>query len=98
MHEPHCEPPRGVKRTSALRLARPNEDNVVTRRLASVPLALFASTAYLERRGAPGDPDVSLEGHDVLLFADSRLFTVENRWWFAGRTKGAKSSRFARTV
>jgi DNA-binding transcriptional LysR family regulator len=73
----------------ALRLARPREDDVVTRRLTSIPLALYASRAYLEQRGAPSAPDVDLAGHDVLLFADSRLFSVENRW-FAERLERAR--------
>jgi len=89
----------------ALRLARPKEDNVVTRRLASIPLALYASPAYLERRGTPRDPDSSLRDHDAILFADSRLFHVENAW-FSERLDGAKialrsdsvSSIFSATV
>ena len=40
----------------ALRLARPREDNVVTRRLSSIPLALFAARSYLEKHGQPGRP------------------------------------------
>jgi len=73
----------------ALRLARPREENVVTRRLSSVPLALYASRAYFDARGVPPDPDESLSGHDVLLFADSRLFRVENAW-FGTRLEGAR--------
>lgn len=72
----------------ALRLARPKEDNVVTRRLASIELALYASPSYLERRGTPRDAERSLEGHSVVLFADSRLFSVENHW-FESRIGGA---------
>ena len=44
----------------ALRLSRPREDNVVGRRLASVPLSLYAAPRYLDERGTPRDPDVSL--------------------------------------
>jgi DNA-binding transcriptional LysR family regulator len=73
----------------ALRLARPREDNVVTRRMASIPLALYASRTYLDRRGTPSDPETSLAGHDAMLFADSRLFRVENAW-FVPRLDGAK--------
>jgi DNA-binding transcriptional LysR family regulator len=64
----------------ALRLARPREDNVVTRRLSDIPLALYASARYLEARGTPDDPETSLAGHAVLLFADSRHFRLENDW------------------
>jgi DNA-binding transcriptional LysR family regulator len=73
----------------ALRLARPREENVVTRRLASVPLSLYAARAYVDRCGAPRDPDVSLAGQPVILFADSRAFSVENEW-FAPRIEGAR--------
>jgi DNA-binding transcriptional LysR family regulator len=65
----------------ALRLARPREDDVVTKRLSSVPLALFAAKSYLAARGLPADPEHSLSGHTAILFAASRLFTVENEWF-----------------
>lgn len=64
----------------ALRLARPREENVVTRRLSDIPLALYASHAYVEARGLPEDPERSLRGHAVLMFADARAFRVENSW------------------
>jgi DNA-binding transcriptional LysR family regulator len=64
----------------ALRLARPREDNVVTRRLASIPLALYCSPAYLLRFGTPEDPNETLTGHRLILFADSRAFNIENDW------------------
>lgn len=73
----------------ALRLARPHEDNVVSRRLASVPLSLYAAPSYLERRGVPPDPEVSLAGHCAILFADSRSFATENEWLTA-RLDGAR--------
>jgi DNA-binding transcriptional LysR family regulator len=64
----------------ALRLARPREENVITRKLASVPLALYAARRYLDAHGAPPDPESSLCGHTVLLFAASRMFALENEW------------------
>jgi DNA-binding transcriptional LysR family regulator len=73
----------------ALRLSRPREDNVVTRRLADIPLSLFASPAYLEARGMPEDPEVSLRGHTAILFAATRAFRVENAW-FEARLDGAR--------
>jgi DNA-binding transcriptional LysR family regulator len=73
----------------ALRLARPREESVVTRKLVSIPLALYAARSYLEKRGAPKDPETTLGGHDVVLFADSRLFVVENAW-FSARLGGAR--------
>jgi DNA-binding transcriptional LysR family regulator len=73
----------------ALRLTRPNAPSLVTKRLAAIPLALYASAAYLERRGMPGDADRSLAGHDVVLFADARAFAIENDW-MAERLDGAR--------
>ncbi len=73
----------------ALRLARPHEDDVVTRRLASIELGLYAAPRYLEARGFPADPEHSLAGHDTILFADSRAFTLENDW-FCARLDGAR--------
>lgn len=72
----------------ALRLGRPEQGNLVIRRLSKVRLALYASRAYLASRGAPESPDVDLDGHDVLLFADSRAFAIENEW-MGRRTEGA---------
>jgi len=89
----------------ALRLARPREDNVVTRKLADIRLALYAAPSYLETRGLPEDPDASLRGHELVLFAASRQFRVENEW-FEPRLAGARialrsdsvSSIYAATV
>ena len=72
-----------------LRLARPKEENVVTRPLANIPLALYASHGYVGHRGLPMEPDASLAGHDLLLFADSRAFDFENDW-FRSRLEGAR--------
>lgn len=72
----------------ALRLSRPREDNVVTRRLGSIPLALYAAPHYVDGHGMPDDPEHSLAGHRVILFADSRAFRVENDW-IARRMDGA---------
>jgi len=65
----------------ALRLARPREDNVVTKELAEIPLALYASPHYLEKRGVPADPDHGIAGHDALMFAATRDFRYENDWF-----------------
>jgi DNA-binding transcriptional LysR family regulator len=73
----------------ALRLARPREDNVVPRRLAAVHLGLYAAPHYLDQRGMPEDPETTLAGQDVILFADSRAFAVENAW-FQPRIAGAR--------
>lgn len=73
----------------ALRLAKPREDNVVTRQLSEVPLALYASAAYLEQCGTPAEPEHNLDGHQVLLFANTRHFRDENDW-LALRADGAR--------
>jgi DNA-binding transcriptional LysR family regulator len=73
----------------ALRLARPREDNVVTLRLADIPLALYASPEYIAARGTPDDPERSLRGHDVLMYAPTRAFRLENAW-FEARRDGAR--------
>ncbi len=73
----------------ALRLARPREENVVGRRLANVPLSLYAAPSYVAERGLPEDPDVSLAGHCAILFADARSFATENEW-FLPRLDGAR--------
>lgn len=64
----------------ALRLSRPREDDVITRKLSSVPLALYAAHRYLERCGAPADAERSLRGHTLILFANTSSFAVENEW------------------
>jgi DNA-binding transcriptional LysR family regulator len=73
----------------ALRLARPHEENVVTRRLAPIPLALYASPAYLAAHGTPADAERNLAGHELVLFAATRAFQVENAW-FEPRLAGAR--------
>ena len=64
----------------ALRLSKPHEDNVVTRQLGKIPLRLYAAKSYVETWGLPKNPEVSLAGHRVLMFADHRAFRVENQW------------------
>jgi DNA-binding transcriptional LysR family regulator len=72
-----------------LRLSRPREDDVVARRLATVPLSLYAAPAYVAEHGRPKRPDRSLRGHRVLMFAAVRAFAVENTWLEA-RLDGAQ--------
>lgn len=89
----------------ALRLSRPHEENIVTRRLAPIPLALYATEEYFARLGRPADPERSLRGHEVAMFAPTRAFRLENSW-FEARLDGARialrsdsvSSIFAATL
>lgn len=49
----------------ALRLTRPQQGDLRIRRLGSVAYALYASAAYVQRRGVP-DATMRLAGHDVI--------------------------------
>lgn len=73
----------------ALRLARPREPDVVSRQLAAIELALYASRGYLDDHGAPADAEASLAGHAVIGFASTPPFRVENAW-FDPRAEGAR--------
>ncbi|MBK9034371.1 MAG: LysR family transcriptional regulator [Myxococcales bacterium] len=58
------------------------ESSLVARRLTTLAMGLYASPAYLERRGTPTDPD-ELGEHDLLVFAPvPRLAT----WTLQGPT------------
>lgn len=73
----------------ALRLARPREEHLVVKRLTNIDVSLYAATRYLDLHGRPENPEESLRGHRVLLFAESRNFAQENTW-IEGRLDGAK--------
>jgi DNA-binding transcriptional LysR family regulator len=62
----------------ALRLVRPKEPALVARRLGTIQWSLFASEAYLERRGTPRNL-ASLAGHDFVGY-DPALDLPETRW------------------
>ncbi len=72
----------------ALRLSRPHEDDVVTKRLASIRLGLYAAPSNLQACGMPDDAEHSLRGHRVLIFADTHSFSLENEW-LGARLEGA---------
>ena len=65
----------------ALRLTRPREDNVITKELSPILVALYASKKYVEKHGVPADPERTLAGHTVILFAATRHFRWENDWF-----------------
>jgi DNA-binding transcriptional LysR family regulator len=71
----------------ALRLARPQEEDVVARKLASVAVGLYASHEYVAQHGRPSDPERSLAGHRVILLADERVSALR----YAQRTCAARS-------
>lgn len=51
----------------ALRTIKPDNPDLLVRRLASWPIGLFASRRYLERRGTP-KPGSGFAGHDIVAF------------------------------
>lgn len=77
----------------ALRLTRPQQPSIVAKRLGEIELALYAAPSYLARRPAPPEPDRSLRGHEVILFASSRAFGTENEWLEARLDGGSVALR-----
>jgi DNA-binding transcriptional LysR family regulator len=62
----------------ALRMFRPNESELVTRHVANVAFALYASTEYLARRGR--DRDRGYAGHDLVSYDRTFQPTLEMEW------------------
>lgn len=62
-----------------LRLARPDHEDVVVKKLFTIELGLYASVDYVERFGMPPEGG-DYAGHYVVMFADSRAFRRENEW------------------
>lgn len=63
----------------ALRLARPDHEDLVVKKLFTIDLGVYAAVDYVDRFGMPptsGD----LSGHRVVLFADAKPFRRENAW------------------
>jgi DNA-binding transcriptional LysR family regulator len=63
----------------AVRPLRPTEAGLRIKKLASLGFAVFASTEYVRRRGAPRSPG-ELAGHDVVLFSAELAGLPEARW------------------
>jgi len=51
----------------AVRNQRPDNPDLIARRIARWPLGLFASQGYLERHGVP-EPGSLFEGHDLVVY------------------------------
>ncbi|UDM52746.1 LysR family transcriptional regulator [Cupriavidus sp. MP-37] len=51
----------------AIRTARPDNPDLIARRLAQWPMGLYASPAYLRAHGEP-QPGTSLAGHDLVVY------------------------------
>lgn len=74
----------------ALRLFRPREKSLVARRIGTERYALYASPAYLARRGVPASAK-DLAAHDLVIF-DRDMDRLRAQAWF---TRLAPSARIA---
>lgn len=63
----------------ALRLYRPTEDDLVTRKLGTIPFGLFASPGYLSQQTVPNSLE-SLSGHRYIGQAQEYDNTAEFAW------------------
>lgn len=58
----------------ALRMYRPSQLDVITRHLCDLPLGMFASVDYLDRKGRPQTIDDIFDGHDLVGYdRDERI-------------------------
>lgn len=72
----------------AVRLFRPKESNLVTRRLGKMTLGLFASSSYLKAHGRPTSLQ-SLKQHRIIAYGDQLAALPENRWLLHHSTSAA---------
>lgn len=63
----------------ALRMARPEQPNLIARRAMEMAFAVYASSSYLARRGRPL-PGRGFDGHDVIGYTDDLAPTPPARW------------------
>ncbi len=63
----------------AIRLLRPRQQELVARQVGDVAIGLYASTAYVERRGRPDSID-ALADHACVGFDESIVDTDAGRW------------------
>lgn len=70
----------------AVRMFRPTQLDLVTRKVGSIPIVVAAHESYLARRGAPESPD-DLRNHDLIGFDRSELLIG------AARQLGLSASR-----
>ncbi|HET7539929.1 MAG TPA: LysR family transcriptional regulator [Polyangiaceae bacterium] len=71
----------------ALRLGSATQGELVTRKLCAMPWRMFASPAYLARRGNPS-PIGDLSGHDIVAY-DAPLEHVPGARWLDEHADGA---------
>jgi DNA-binding transcriptional LysR family regulator len=63
----------------ALRMARPDEPDLVARRAVETGWCVYAAKAYLSARGCPAQAD-ELRQHDLVLYADNLHSAPPTRW------------------
>ena len=63
----------------AFRTSVPRDENLVARKVAEVPWAVFASRSYIERWGAPKRPE-DIGNHDVVQFDGPIADHTAARW------------------
>ncbi|SCW41366.1 MULTISPECIES: LysR family transcriptional regulator [unclassified Pseudomonas] len=86
-----------VKREAdiAVRNTRPDNPDLIARRIARWPVGLFASQAYVEARGVPS-PGSEFEGHDLVVYQPywqgSKDFTLVSEPINRGRIVASLSS------
>jgi DNA-binding transcriptional LysR family regulator len=71
----------------ALRNRRPDHNSLVSRRVGTVAIGLYASRAYADARGLPPGDDYA--GHDLALF-DESLAGMPGAGWIEARIAGAR--------
>ncbi len=70
----------------AVRVERPRESRVVAQRVATLEYGLFASQAYLDRRGRPESPESDLSGFDLVTY-DERFDPTPYVAWLHMRAR-----------
>ena len=77
----------------AVRLTRPKEESLVARKVGEIAITLYASEAYLARRGLP-DPASGFAGHEVLGYVEPATGWPEARWMAASAPSARVVARF----
>lgn len=63
----------------AVRLMKPEGDSLVSRKVGEIALGLYASEAYLVRRGVPR-PSEGYAGHEFIGYLGDMANSIEARW------------------
>lgn len=71
----------------ALRLVRPVQEQLITRKVGEMGTGLYAAREYLARRGRPRDV-TDLSGHELIAYDESLASTPETRWMEKAGARG----------